>query len=285
MYLIFLASSGVVKTCAKILEPLIWIQTAIIQKFAVHAQLSCVNMSLKSIAYACGATDSANLSNQSNVFKVKYPFTKPVTQNILANLISGLSMPFCKDVNKKPNNATSILLASDEGIVSDEHPINLSCPYRRQRQRTISENSDDICFLEDESNNHKCDFSPTYYAEDDDYDLDDTDSEDEGCTSTRNPHAEKQDINHSLEANVAIGNGIKIDGNIKKVRFNLNPEVHTMYAWSFAYKSARKGHWESLARDRDRFRKRIENTSKYLNPILRPEHRSFIYNTRFSNDV
>ncbi|XP_017466635.1 PREDICTED: uncharacterized protein LOC108359324 isoform X2 [Rhagoletis zephyria] len=261
MYLIFLASSGVVKTCAKILEPLIWIQTAIIQKFAVHAQLSCVNMSLKSIAYACGATDSANLSNQR------------------------LSMPFCKDVNKKPNNATSILLASDEGIVSDEHPINLSCPYRRQRQRTISENSDDICFLEDESNNHKCDFSPTYYAEDDDYDLDDTDSDDEGCTSTRNPHAEKQDINHSLEANVAIGNGIKIDGNIKKVRFNLNPEVHTMYAWSFAYKSARKGHWESLARDRDRFRKRIENTSKYLNPILRPEHRSFIYNTRFSNDV
>lgn len=58
-----------------------------------------------------------------------------------------------------------------------------------------------------------------------------------------------------------------------------------MYAWSYAYKSARKGHWESLARDRDRFRKRIENTSKYINHILTREHRSFIYNTRFDKNM
>ncbi|XP_036224798.2 anaphase-promoting complex subunit 2 isoform X4 [Bactrocera oleae] len=70
-----------------------------------------------------------------------------------------------------------------------------------------------------------------------------------------------------------------------QVRFNLNPEIHVMYAWSYAYKSARKGHWESLARDRDRFRKRIENTSKYINHILTREHRSFIYNTRFDKNM
>lgn len=71
----------------------------------------------------------------------------------------------------------------------------------------------------------------------------------------------------------------------KRVSFDPNPVVHVMHAWNFAYRAARKGHWEDVARDRDRFQQRIERTCVYLNPVLTPEHREKIYRSRFADDV
>ena len=44
---------------------------------------------------------------------------------------------------------------------------------------------------------------------------------------------------------------------IQKVKFNLSPVIHIMVHWDYAYRAARKGPWEEMARDRDRFRGRI----------------------------
>lgn len=45
-------------------------------------------------------------------------------------------------------------------------------------------------------------------------------------------------------------------------------EVHCIIAWSYAYRTARKGPWEQLARDRDRFQKRINEVNDILEPCL-----------------
>ena len=58
----------------------------------------------------------------------------------------------------------------------------------------------------------------------------------------------------------------------KSVSFKPDPElvkVHLMVKWQYAYRACRRGPWEQMARDRDRFRARIEHTAKILNPCLR----------------
>lgn len=45
-------------------------------------------------------------------------------------------------------------------------------------------------------------------------------------------------------------------------------EVHYIIAWQYAYRSARKGPWEQFARDRDRFKNRIESVKIVLEPCL-----------------
>ncbi|TMW54737.1 hypothetical protein DOY81_000268 [Sarcophaga bullata] len=69
----------------------------------------------------------------------------------------------------------------------------------------------------------------------------------------------------------------------KKVRFNTKPTVHVMHTWSYAYRAARKGEWEMYARDRERFKLRIQRAAFTLNPILEREHRQKIYEKRFVN--
>ncbi|XP_053962875.1 protein phosphatase 1 regulatory subunit 15A [Anastrepha ludens] len=250
-------------------------------------------MSSKSVSYTCDRTENTGSSSQSNILNVKSSFKEPGSKNILQHLLTTFSMPFCDEVNK---TAAAALSAEGEETSDDDsandtkaHPISLGCPYWAQRRRTISEQSDDICFLDDDGSTYQTsDSSPAYYDDDEDDDDDDEDSsdtEDDDCTSENNFDLEKYHSNESLDEKISTSIEPTTHGKIKKVRFNLAPEIHTMYAWSFAYQSARKGHWEMFARDRDRFRKRIENTSKYLNPILTPEHRNMIYNTRFSNEI
>lgn len=69
-----------------------------------------------------------------------------------------------------------------------------------------------------------------------------------------------------------------------QVTFNLCPTVHEIRAWKFAYSQARKGKWEQMGRDRERFEKRISGLSRVLSPILAPEHRQKIYEQRFHSD-
>ena len=51
-----------------------------------------------------------------------------------------------------------------------------------------------------------------------------------------------------------------------------------MITWSHAYHIARKGIWEQVRRDDERFRHRIQSSASILNPILDENHRSKAWN-------
>ena len=51
-----------------------------------------------------------------------------------------------------------------------------------------------------------------------------------------------------------------------------------MIAWSHAYRSARKGDWERVGRDAQRFRERIDSLSSIIQPVLTHQHRDIIWN-------
>ncbi|KAG7214022.1 hypothetical protein KM043_001392 [Ampulex compressa] len=70
----------------------------------------------------------------------------------------------------------------------------------------------------------------------------------------------------------------------QKVKFDLKPVVHVMVQWDFAYRAARKGPWEEMARDRERFRGRIKCIECILNPILSTLHRAQVWQERFALD-
>lgn len=54
----------------------------------------------------------------------------------------------------------------------------------------------------------------------------------------------------------------------KKVQFNPKVAVHKMHTWKFAYKYARIDEWQRVGRDRARFKRKIENLSEIILPIL-----------------
>lgn len=67
----------------------------------------------------------------------------------------------------------------------------------------------------------------------------------------------------------------------KKVHFAPNKQlVHTqlMITWGHAYRSARKGDWERMRRDNERFQQRIQSSASILNPILDENHRLMAWN-------
>eukprot|EP00118_Oscarella_pearsei_P028123 m.311516 g.311516 ORF g.311516 m.311516 type:complete len:257 (+) comp75231_c0_seq1:208-978(+) len=53
-------------------------------------------------------------------------------------------------------------------------------------------------------------------------------------------------------------------------------QVHCIVAWKYAYRAARKGPWEIIAAERDRFRKRIRDLEMVLSPVLSCSHRESI---------
>ncbi|XP_043481666.1 uncharacterized protein LOC122510821 [Leptopilina heterotoma] len=67
-----------------------------------------------------------------------------------------------------------------------------------------------------------------------------------------------------------------------RVRFNLNPTIHKMVKWDFAYRAARLGPWEEMARDRERFKDRIYSIGRILEPVLSSHVRTQIWNERFA---
>lgn len=66
-----------------------------------------------------------------------------------------------------------------------------------------------------------------------------------------------------------------------QVRFNLRPQIREIRAWKFAYREARKGKWEQIGRDRERFEKKIAELGRHILPVLEPKHRERIFNERF----
>ena len=69
----------------------------------------------------------------------------------------------------------------------------------------------------------------------------------------------------------------------KRVSFNPNIKVHTIVAWNFAYRQTRKDYWITVAADRFRFQRRIQQCKTILDETLSEEHRCRIYNDRFAN--
>ncbi|XP_055589141.1 uncharacterized protein LOC129741437 [Uranotaenia lowii] len=136
---------------------------------------------------------------------------------------------------------------------------------RQTRQRQISECSDDsIVFCYDDQ-----DEPPRYYQTEVDLSTD----EEDGDTDEETTEDESDDtLSHQPDSGFEE----------KKVRFNPNPEVHVMRQWDFAYRQARKGEWEMAARDRERFRKRIDETENILRPLFDSTLRRRIYEERYA---
>lgn len=58
-----------------------------------------------------------------------------------------------------------------------------------------------------------------------------------------------------------------------QVRFSPVVHVHVMRSWLFARQASRKGNWEEMARDRDRFQRRVKEAEGSIGPCLSPAHR------------
>ncbi|KAH8401404.1 hypothetical protein KR009_005275 [Drosophila setifemur] len=149
-----------------------------------------------------------------------------------------------------------------------------------QRQRSISECSEDsfICFEEDDDEkcvdaDEEADVDDEDDDDDDEEDDDDDDSSVQSTTCGDDDDTEKAVACECPNATTAV----------KKVRFNPKPEVHVMLAWDFAYRAARKSEWQVIARDRARFQQRIHRVAPFLNPVLSPSHRASVYQARFLN--
>lgn len=57
-----------------------------------------------------------------------------------------------------------------------------------------------------------------------------------------------------------------------------------MVTWSYAYQAARKGPWEIHARDRMRFKRRIDSVEMALEGIFDKEHREKVFAERFASE-
>ncbi|KAM7342602.1 protein phosphatase 1 regulatory subunit 15 [Cochliomyia hominivorax] len=123
-------------------------------------------------------------------------------------------------------------------------------------------------------------------GEDNDDEVDDDDGEDfldnEQVDYDEDLDEDNDVVDFSYECPVEPASQLNCDKK-KKVRFNTKPTVHVMHTWNYAYRAARKGEWEMYARDRERFKWRIQRTALTLNPILEREHRQKIYEKRFAN--
>uniref|UniRef100_A0A3Q4HIQ3 Protein phosphatase 1 regulatory subunit 15A-like n=1 Tax=Neolamprologus brichardi TaxID=32507 RepID=A0A3Q4HIQ3_NEOBR len=67
----------------------------------------------------------------------------------------------------------------------------------------------------------------------------------------------------------------KDDTTQKKVIIRFSPvvKVHVLRTWPFARQASRKGHWEEMARDRDRFRRRIDKLEQVIGHCFTQTHR------------
>lgn len=62
----------------------------------------------------------------------------------------------------------------------------------------------------------------------------------------------------------------------KKVRIVDKLNIKILYVWSFAHKQARKDIWQQIARDRSRFKERINNYDSIISPILKNKNQKYM---------
>lgn len=173
--------------------------------------------------------------------------------------------PVCILTRCKEFAPTTMLLADSRSFSNGHVTNDEEYDFKRNpfRPRLISESSVDsednygIVFETDSEDNYKSDFDYSESTES----SDDSDNEND-CEITQNESTSNCPP--------------------RKVTFNLTPVVHTMVQWDYAYRAARKGPWEEMARDRERFKGRINCIRCVLEPILQIKHRIHIWQERFA---
>lgn len=164
-----------------------------------------------------------------------------------------------------------LAMASYFGVTNDDHDDDSFIEFAYND----GEYEDDM----DEDDDEEDDDEEDETDDEDDIDVEyDNDDEDEYLD------VDKGIVDFSYECSTINAPKFNCDKK-KKVRFNTKPIVHVMHTWSYAYRAARKGQWEMYARDRERFRLRVQRAAVLLNPILEREHRQKIYEKRFANQL
>lgn len=107
------------------------------------------------------------------------------------------------------------------------------------------------------------------------------------------PNANQLTSEQLSEVNRRWLNEVEEDGvpcdkrnNDKKVHFAEGrdlQQVRRLCTWSYAHQAARKGEWEQYARDRARFRTRIQEVEKSIGYIFSSEHRTSVYQKYFES--
>lgn len=190
------------------------------------------------------------------------------------------------------------------GTTSDICYLRRPFTPRRSVVRHLSECSDDsfICFEEDPRGDASPSTLGAQYSETDsdtdDYsstDADETDEdEDDDAENDENEEDEEEEETVTRKTNQFVDSDSddeEVTNNQpdsgfeeKKVSFNLNPKVHVMHTWDFAYRQARKGTWERFALDRCRFANRVRALEPVLSPVFNGEHRRRVFQSRFKED-
>ncbi|XP_020297096.1 uncharacterized protein LOC109861729 [Pseudomyrmex gracilis] len=191
------------------------------------------------------------------------------------------------DVNVVP------LIQATNSVTSDSSSISTIISMK-QTQRQKKKISSDMLEKLDSSIDSEDSFCIVFTSKPEE-DLDETDNTYQKKSLSQNKETLKNSI--VFEDNICIAYAPELNENEndqndeydksetqkKKVRFDPTPVVHIMVKWNYAYRAARKGPWEEMARDNERFKGRINSIGAVLNPILTSKHRSEIWQERFAS--
>ena len=70
---------------------------------------------------------------------------------------------------------------------------------------------------------------------------------------------------------------------MKRVTFNEQIFVHSLFVWAYAYKKARQSNYEQQILDRYRFKNRIKDAENILETVFDKKHRTKIFKERFDS--
>ncbi|KAK6633688.1 hypothetical protein RUM44_004295 [Polyplax serrata] len=203
----------------------------------------------------------------------------------------------------QPPNHTKSTMDIDYGAAQCKHSSNYFATERfRQQSECSVESTDSESFIvfEDHTDNDSdiCKEKSTCYSDirnctSDEYDESEEDEDeneyycvdsDECCEN--NSSSDEYDF-CSVNKSVLLANdrwmknycdvNVNRDESFQKVKFNDNVKLNKIVAWDHAYRRARIGPWEQMARDRFRFQGRISRLSAIISPVLSLEHRNKIY--------
>ncbi|KYN00013.1 PREDICTED: uncharacterized protein LOC108776301 isoform X1 [Cyphomyrmex costatus] len=156
--------------------------------------------------------------------------------------------------------------------MNDERSKNYNRQMQKQHRRLPSDSSecsdDFICFenLDSNSSKHIYTYTSSVATED--------------IGNETNFHDGDSQLDDSIV--FADEDNEKLTTQTKKVSFDPTPVVHVMVTWNYAYRAARRGPWEEIARDNERFKGRIKSIAIVLDPILKSKHRSQVWQERFA---
>ncbi|XP_034104076.1 uncharacterized protein LOC132793836 [Drosophila nasuta] len=254
------------------------VQSALNQCSTSNCQMP-TNSAMTSIEFARSTEPSfcyffIDMHPQYDTFDTCHDPDETDLKNMSDQQCASTGKTLAKNISCKLARQRSISECSDDSFICFEDDTDLkdtsdhqsqgmgttaakNTPCKITRQRSMSECSDDsfICFEDDSNLPDDC------INFDDQADFNSTDNTDD-CKFD----SQEQDADQEFT---------------KKVRFNLKPKVHVMHTWDFAYRAARKGAWQEIARDRDRFQQRIKRLAPTIDIVLNSNHREKVYRDRF----